>query len=147
MSNKDVKTLNKIISINKDAAKFYRDAKVKAESLNLEQNFSALKSLHEGVVDSLKKEVIALGGQIEDDQTMTGKITQFYGQLMTDMSANPDETLVKHLEEAEDRCLHAVRDAKQDHDLMASTRSILSRELKTLQRSHDYMKACMKKAA
>lgn len=149
MSHKENKQLCTLININEDACEFYQSAQRKAENSQLKSTFKNLENLHKGVIFNLQNQVRINGGDPEAESTIVGQTQKFWGALMSNISNDVDETLVKHLEEAEDRCLHSIEDAIQSDDVGASTKTRLRNELKALQKSHDYMKAlkeCMKAA-
>ena len=141
MSNKENKELGKLININEDACEFYDSASEKAENPQMKRTFANLEQLHHGVVIDLKNRVRANGGDPEADETFTGQAKKFWGELMANISNDVDETLVKHLEEAEDRCLHSVQDAIQNNEIDTQTKAVLQSQLQTLRKSHDHMKA------
>ena len=141
MSNKENEELGKLININKDACDFYKSAQEKTKSGAFKRTFQDLESLHRSVIINLKECVRANGGNAEASDTFTGQATQFWGELMVNISNDVDETLVKHLEEAEDRCLHSIEEAIKEDDLTPATKTVLNNELSALQKSHDYMKA------
>lgn len=141
MSNKENKELSKLININEDACEFYESAQKQAEDSQLKATFGNLENMHKSVIISLKNCVRANGGDPEAEETLAGQAQQFWGELMAKISNDVDETLVTHLEEAEDRCLHSIQDAIQSDDVGTSTKAALQNELSALQKSHDYMKA------
>lgn len=140
MSNIEAKELQKLIDINTDACEFYESAQDKADNPELKATFRSLESLHKSVVSDLQTRVLAKAGDKEASETMTGKATRFWGELIASVSNDVDETLVKHLEEAEDRCLHSMQDAIDNDELLPGTKDLLRKELTTLKKSHDYMK-------
>lgn len=133
--------LNKLVCINKDACEFYKNASGEAESAEIKQTFRKLESLHSDVVSNLQSYIRQNGGKPEVEETLVGKTTQFWAELMAKVSNDVDETLVKHLEAAEDRCLHSMQDAIKDDDIRPETKTALQNELQTLRKTHDYMKA------
>ena len=133
--------LNNLVSINKDASSFYQSAREKVENPQLNSTFQSLEDLHSAVVIDLQNYIRENGGEPENDQTMTGQVSEMWGNLMANMSSDVDETLVSHLEEAEDRCLHSIQDAMQDEDIRPETKTVLTSELNALRKSHDHMKA------
>lgn len=138
---KENHVLTTLVDINKDASDFYKSASQKVQNPNLERSFNDLERIHNTVVIDLTKRIKDNGGKPSVDGTFVGKTTRVFGELMTKISTDVDETLVSHLEEAEDRCLHSIRDAIDDKNLRADTKALLVDEMSTLQRSHDYMKA------
>lgn len=118
MSNDENKELSKLININEDAAEFYESAQEKAESPELKLTFGNLESLHKSVIVNLQSIVRTNGGDPE-----------------------ADETLVTHLEEAEDRCINSIKEAMQSEDISLTTKAALQDEVSILQKSHDHVKA------
>lgn len=141
MFDKENKVLSMLVDINQDACTFYKSALDRVQNPKLERSFSDLQKLHNSVVVDLEKQIRANGGTPDRDGTLAGKSARIFGEIIASVSTNVDETLVKRLEEAEDRCLHSMRDALDERNMQANTRALLVSELGTLQRSHDYMKA------
>ncbi len=138
---KENKILNQLADINKDACEFYEDASEKVSSPKLKQTFRDLESLHRHVMTDLQSVIIRNGGDAEADETMRGQWAQFWGELKAKVSNDMDATLVSELEEAEDRCLHSMEEALQSVDLSEPTRERLQKDMRSLKRSHDYMKS------
>lgn len=142
--------LHKLVNINKDACEFYKSAAQDVESFEIKQTFFKLENLHRQVITNLQNQIRINGGNPDADETLIGKTAQFWGGLMAKVSNDVDATLVKHLEEAEDRCLHSMEDAMKEDDIRPATKAALQSEMETLRKTHDYMKAlkdAMKKAA
>ncbi len=137
---KENKELHKLISINKDACDFYNSACEQVEDPQLKNTFRNLESVHNGVVIDLQQCIRQNEGNPEAEETLVGQAALFWGQLMARISNDVDETLVTHLEEAEDRCLHSVEDALRDGNIRPETKTVLQNELQALQKNHDYMK-------
>lgn len=143
------KELKKLANINEDACEFYEEAREKAENPQLKKTFRNLESLHKAVVINLQDHIRKNGGNPETKETMVGEAKEFWGTLMASISNDVDQTLVTHLEEAEDRCLNKIKDIMKNKDIPASTKAFLQSEYQALQKSHDYVKAlkdCMKAA-
>lgn len=153
MSNdikKENKELEHLININEDAAEFYESAQEHAKNPQMKITYRNLENLHKGVITNIEQVVRANGGEADSGETILGGMRQFFGELHAKISNDVDETLVTHLEEAEDRCLHSMQDAIESDDISPATKTVLQKELSTLQKSHDYMKSlkdCMKEAA
>jgi len=141
-NDKENKILGHLIDINKDACSFYESALEKVENPRYQRSFSDLERLHEGVVIDLSRRLRENGAEMQDnDGTMMGKAAQFFGEIASKVSNDVDETLISRLEEAEDRCLHSMRDALDEGGIRPDTKAFLIEELSTLQKSHDFMKA------
>jgi len=147
---KENKILNHLADLNKDACEFYEEARDEVKSPKLKQTFGDLESLHRDVMTNLQSILVRNGGDADIDETLRGQIAQMWGELKAKVSNDFDATIVAELEEAEDRCLHAMQDAVKDTDISEPTRTRLQKDLQSLQRSHDYMKSLqdiMKSAA
>ncbi len=140
MSNTENKELSKLININEDACEFYKYAQEKSENASFKRTFRDLESLHRSVIINLQECIRVNGGDPEADETLSGQARQMWGELMASISNDVDETLVSHLEEAEDRCLNSIEDTMKEEDLSAPTKTVLGNEHSALQKSHDYMK-------
>lgn len=140
-NDKENKVLNDLVDINRDASEFYKSALDKVKNPRLERSFSDLERLHSSVASDLSRQIRNNGGVAAEDGTFAGKTARVFGEMLAKVSNDADETLVSRLEEAEDRCLHSMREALDDKNIHAETRALLVSELGTLQRSHDYMKA------
>ncbi len=140
MMKEENNELETLIAINKDACSFYSSAQEKAETPHMKTVFMELEKLHSSVVSTLSSCVRANGETADVDTTLTGKTTQFIGELASKISNDVDATMVKHLEEAEDRCLNSMRSAINSEDITPSTKNVLKMEMETLQKSHDYMR-------
>ena len=134
------KELCKLVNINEDACTFYHSAREEVESPRLKETMRNLEDLHKGVVINLQNYIRQNGGTPEAKETLTGQAAQFWGGLMANISNDVDETLVTHLEEAEDRCLHSIQDAMEEDDVTPATKAMLHNEMDALQKSHDYVK-------
>ena len=142
--------LQKLININEDACEFYSSAKDSAESPEIEATFSKLEWLHKDVVTSLQSKVRQNGETATADSTLTGNVRKIFGEISAKFSGDTDETLVSHLEEAEDRCLHSMQDVMEGEKVSSSTKTYLQTQMSTLKKTHDFMKTLkdqMKSAA
>jgi uncharacterized protein (TIGR02284 family) len=133
------KALEHLININKDACKFYDHAADQAESYQLQVTFRDLSSLHREVAADLEEHLPGKNTDLEG--TVIGSAACMFSDLIAKFSKDSDETFVVHLEEAEDRCLHSLQDAITKKDLPKDIQALLTDELSTLQKTHDYMKS------
>ena len=134
------KELQKLANINEDACEFYEEAQKKTTSSGLQITFGNLENLHKSVVTNLHTYLRSNNEEPNTDETFEGEVREFWGKLMTFISNDIDATLITHLEEAEDRCLHKIEDIMNDDDTPARIKTLLQDEFEVLQKSHDYMK-------
>jgi len=140
----ELKEVNKLIDINKDACQFYNEAKDKVSTPNLTSKFADLCQLHKGIVSTLQSELITRGATQEDveaSETVVGKANKVFGEIMAKMSSEPEAKLISRLEEAEDRCLHSMEDAIKSNDVTTELKTVLKQQLEELRKSHDHMKS------
>lgn len=148
MSNDQNKILNHLVDVCEDARDFYSDAAEQAENPQIQNTFRKIAAIRENIISDLKSYIVANGGSPEQDGTMGGKASKMFSQLKASV-ANTDETLVKDLEEAEDKSLEEFHEAIAKN-LPENTREFLTEQTKRLRDTHDHMKHikdCMKKAA
>lgn len=140
-AQKENKELCNLININKDAYTFYNSAQKKVKNPNLKNTFLQLEAIHRNVASHVRNQVISNGGNPEASETMFGQVNQFWGNLMASISSDVDETFIKSLEQAEDRCLTAIRDILSSDEVSPETKEALRKELRTLENTHGYMKS------
>ena len=132
--------IKKLANINEDACNFYAKATEKAEDAELRKTFQGLELMHKNVVNNLQSYIRATGEDTSVDETVVGNMYEFWGQLMASISNDVDLTLVKNLEEAEDRCLHFVEDIISDENTPQEAKLALQNEYDALKKSHDFMR-------
>ncbi len=132
--------LQKLANINEDACEFYEEAQKKTKSSGLEITFNNLENLHKSVVLNIHSYLRTNNQEPDTTETFEGEIREFWGKLMASISNDVDETLITHLEEAEDRCLHQIEDIMNNKDTPPVIKVLLEEEYEILQKSHDYMK-------
>ncbi len=140
MSNPE-KKLQNLIDICEDAREFYTDATGQTEDPEMKRLFRTMADIRKGVIIDLRDYMQKNDMKFEEpSETVMGQVNKFLGENIANWSDNTDTALIAYLEEAEDRCLHSFQDVSNDNDIDASTRAIVSSELETLQKTHDYMK-------
>jgi uncharacterized protein (TIGR02284 family) len=146
----ETKELNKIVDINKDAIEFYNSAQSQVQDAKLKETFSQMSELHKQTmnrVNGLLQSEDASRNRNAPSETLVGASSRVFGELLAKISSNPDGTLVKRLEEAEDRCLESIQSAVDNQDISASTRRVLNQELTNIQKTHDHMKSLKERFA
>ncbi len=140
MSKDANKEICKIININEDACNFYKAAQMETKDLTVMDIFKKYEETHGEVVTELQSYVRQNGGEPEADPTIAGMVQQVWGEVKAKISNDVDESLIASLEEAEDRCIHSIKDAIKDDNIPAEARVVLKKQEATLQKAHDYMK-------
>ncbi len=140
MSNTE-KELQNLVNICEDAREFYTDAIDQTKDPEMKQLFRNMADVRKGVIVDLRTHMRQKDMDIEEpSETFGGRVNKFLGENVAKWSDKTDKALITYLEEAEDRCLHSFQDISNDNDVPNDTRALVSQELETLQKTHDYMK-------
>lgn len=134
-----IDTLNDLIQITRDSAKFYGDAAGKVSNGNLKQLFAEMATSKNGLVGAMSREVRAEGESPATSGTVRGAL----GELYTDVRAQLGDTnygYVAGLEASEDRLMKAFHAVVKDDDVPSSVRQTVNSYLPTIQKHHDLMR-------
>lgn len=129
-----------LININKDACSFYETAQEKVTGTELSKIFNDFEKIHRSIANNLTHYLSTKGHQVDPEKTTTGKMAELWANIATKFSSDIDHTLINHLEEAEDRCLHQIEDMMKNDDISSVTKAALVKEASALKQTHDYMK-------
>ncbi len=140
MLNKEIDQISDLINLNKDAAVFYSDAQDKVEDQKLKSIFQDLKQGHSNIVKNLSNYLQSRNENVDVEETYKGKLANIWGDIAAKFSSDVDHTLIKHLEEAEDRCLHQMQDIMNSDEISELTKAAITKEALALRKTHDYMK-------
>ena len=135
------RTFQNLINICEDAREFYTDSIEQTSDPEMKRLCRQMADIRKGIIIDLRAFARQHDiGLQEASNTIAGQINKFLGENIAKWSDNTDEALIVYLEEAEDRCLHAFEDASNDDDLSLEARQLITEELASLQKTHDYMK-------
>tara|TARA_B100001750_G_scaffold235712_1_gene238597 strand:- start:2398 stop:2850 length:453 start_codon:yes stop_codon:yes gene_type:complete len=135
------RTLQNLINICEDAREFYSDAIDQTSDPEMKRLCRQMADIRKGIIIDLR--AYARQNDLKLDEasnTIGGQVNKFLGEHIAKWSDNTDEALIVYLEEAEDRCLHSFQEASNDDDLPLEARRLITEELTSLQKTHDYMK-------
>lgn len=138
-----VDNLNDLIRIHNDRIAGYEQA------LNeLKQDDAELKSLFTNLVGEshefkmeLGTEVQALGGDMETDTTVLGKIHRSWLGVKDIFSSSNNKSVLESCEFGEDAVQKAYRTTLEDENMPGYLREILTRQQGVLKAAHDKVKA------
>ena len=134
-------TIQNLVNICEDAREFYTDAVTQTKDPEMKRLCRQMADIRKGIIIDLR--AFARQNDLKIDEpkeTLGGQVNKFLGENIAKISDNTDEALIVYLEEAEDRCLHSFEDASNDNDLSPEARRLVSEELASLKKTHDYMK-------
>ncbi|HET8818725.1 MAG TPA: PA2169 family four-helix-bundle protein [Xanthomonadaceae bacterium] len=134
-----IDTLNELISVTRDSAKFYGEAAGEAKNPQLQSLFRSMADSKNGIVGALSREVRSEGAEPKESGSFSGSLHRLYGEVRGKLGSD-DYTYVSQLEESEDRMLHAYRDVLKDDDTPQTVKSVVSEYLPKVQAQHDLMR-------
>lgn len=131
--------LNELIAITRDGQRFYEHAREEVRDTQLKSLFAAMSRSKTEVIQALSSSVAANNEQPTTDGTFFGKLREVYADTRAVISIDQEATYVSQLEEAEDRILHAFKDAIEDAD--PELKAVLNREMPKVRACHDQMRS------
>lgn len=134
-----IDTLNELISVTRDSAKFYGEAAGETKNPQLQSLFRSMADSKAGIVGALSREVRSEGAEPEAKGSFSGSLHRLYGEVRGKLSSD-DYGYVSQLEESEDRMLHAYRDVLKDDDAPIAVKTVVSEYLPKVQAQHDLMR-------
>ena len=144
MNNNDIReekidTLNELISVTRDSAKFYGEAATEAKNPQLQSLFRSMADSKNGIVGALSREVRSEGAKPETSGSFSGSLHRLYGEVRGKLGSD-DYAYVSQLEASEDRMLHAYQDVLKDNDTPQPVKTVVSEYLPKVQAQHDLMR-------
>lgn len=138
-----IEVLNDLIQINNDRIEGYEKAlkELKNEDADLKALFSSMISESHEIRLALGTEVNALGGDMENSTTTSGKIYRAWMDVKAVFTGYDRHTILANCEAGEDAAQRAYRTALDDEDLPAYLREMVVEQQATLKASHDQIKA------
>lgn len=133
-----IEVLNDLILMNNDRIIGYERAihETKQEDSDLKILFASMVAESHRMKIALATEVQTLGAEVSKGTTMEGKIYQVWRELKAVFSGHNRHTILSNCEAIEDAAQRAYRTALK-HELPAFIRDLLTRQLETLQSSHE----------
>lgn len=135
-------TLNDLIEIARDGKNFYEHALTEVKNPELKALFTEIAQSKAKIISALSSQVSAAGEKPAEQGTFAGSFRKYYTDVKTSFASKEKEevTYVSELEEQEDRLLHALERAVNEHatpDAQANLRSQLEKARATHDRMRD----------
>lgn len=143
---KNVNTLQELVSIARDGAKFYDEAGKEVNDPSLKLLFLRMADQKRTLIASLSGKLAANHEEIPTDGTIAGKMRRAYTDLRTSLTSNEAKVYVSQLEETEDRLLEHFEDALKDVE-DPGVRSVLQTHMPQVRACHAEMSAAKKRYA
>ena len=142
-NEKTIEILNDLIEINNDRVKGYTRAidELKEEDVDLKTLFAAMIDESRKMRVALGQEVQALGGEMEEGTTNSGKIYRAWMDVKAVFTGHSRQTVLENCEFGEDAAQKAYKAALSSENVPAYVREILTQQQQRLKDSHDEIKA------
>jgi uncharacterized protein (TIGR02284 family) len=136
-------TLNDLVLINNDRIQGYERAlkETTEENADLKSLFTRyIQESHQCKME-LGTEVQALGEDMEDGTTNSGKLYRAWMDVKAVFTGHDRKTVLENCEAGEDAAQRAYRAALQDEELPQFLREIITRQQSLLKTAHDEVKS------
>jgi uncharacterized protein (TIGR02284 family) len=142
-SKEVVEILNDMIQINNDRIKGYERAiqELKDEDDDLKAMFMAFIDQSRQNKMILGKEVQALGGDMDNGTTASGKIYRVWADVKAIFTGKDRHAVLENCEFGEDAALKAYHTALRSDDLPEYLRQMISEQHELLLQSHNQVKS------
>ena len=137
-----VQVLNDLVQINNDRIVGYERAirQTKIEDADLKILYASMVAEGHRMKIALATEVQAMGAEVEQGTTTTGKIYRLWNEVKTIFTGDDRQTILANCEAGEEAIQHAY-DVALNHDLPAYIRELLTRQQDALRASFDEITA------
>ena len=136
----DISTLNSLITTTLDSMKGYADACEQSDGSHREL-FDSMSRERSQVASKLQAQVVALGGDPEDDSSFTAAAHRTFMDLRAALSGRDEEQVIKEVERGEDYIKAKYEAALEDGDLSAETRQVIQIGYESARKGHDRVSA------
>ncbi|WP_316769691.1 PA2169 family four-helix-bundle protein [Pedobacter frigiditerrae] len=135
--------LNDLVQINNDRIAGYEKAieELKSEDADLKSLFVRMIGESHKLKMALATEVQALGEDIDQGTTNSGKIYRAWMDVKAVFTGHDRKTVLNNCEFGEDAAQKAYKMALAEEDLSADLRSLITEQKAQLRASHDEIKA------
>jgi len=142
-SKEIIEVLNDLIKINNDRIEGYDKAIENAKTIDigLQTIFSKMKSESIKYIAELHNRILQLGGEPTDNTTVSGKLYRAWMDVKATFTGKDRKSLLDACEYGEDAAQKAYKDAIEEEGLPADIRDLISKQKRSLRRSHDEIKA------
>ena len=138
-----IEVLNDLVQINNDRIVGYRRAihETKPEDEDLKILFTGMIGESHDIKVELASEVQALGGEVENSTTNSGKIYRAWMDVKALFTGHDRHTVLANCEAGEDAAQKAYNSALDTEELPAYVREMLTTQQQVLKSSHDKIRA------
>ena len=136
--DKDVSTLNSLITTTIDSAVGFERAAEDAESGRFTEFFRSFGQERRAVVSQLQAQVRALGGEPNDDGSLTADLHRRWMDLRAAISGDGgDEAVIAEVERGEDHIKSKYESALKEDELAPETLAVIREAYQSVRAGHD----------
>jgi len=136
----EVSRLNKLIAATIDSVDGYEEAEKHSDSDRFTGMFRERIAERQAVLDTLRKEVIRLGGEPEDDGTMLAGAHRVFLNLKSVVTGQDDKAIIDEVEQGEDHIKGEFETAMKDEEVSPEVRNVIRECYTSIKRGHDQMR-------
>lgn len=134
----DIKVLNGLLETTTDSADGYRAAAEETDNSAYRALFERRAAERQGVADTLRAWVLALGGQPDSEGSILAKAHRAFLDIKSAL-LRTDEAVVGSVESGEDHLKSRFEKALADDRISATTRENVRRAFEIVRDGHDQM--------
>ena len=139
-NDKVVSTLNNLIETCRDGQNGFKEAAENAKNPDLKAFFSQVSLERARCVGELQQEVQRLGGDPENTGSTAAALHRVWMDIKGSLTGKDDQSILNECERGEDSAVETFRDALKDENLPSNLRSIVERQFRSIQQTHDRVK-------
>ena len=139
-ASKDISITNSLIQTTLDSMKGYREASEDSETAN-SAFFCEMADERSKVATQLQQHVASLGGDPEDDSSVTAAAHRGFMNLKQAVMGSDEKAIVQEVERGEDYIKEKYETALQEGDLSPQTRQEIQACFESVRRGHDKVSA------
>jgi uncharacterized protein (TIGR02284 family) len=132
-----VKVLNSLIETTLDSANGYKEAAEHVDNPQYKTMFAERSSKRMELSRRLQEEVRTFGGDPGDHQSMMGKMHNKFVGLKDKVTGSSDKSVIDEVERGEDVIKKKYEMARDDADLPAEVRAVVTEAYQSVKADHD----------
>ncbi|WP_206245768.1 PA2169 family four-helix-bundle protein [Novosphingobium terrae] len=133
----DISVLNGLIAATLDSVDGYTEAATETQNGSFATLFNGLASERRQLVARLQQEVVALGGEAEEDGTILASAHRVFLNLKAVVTGHDDKAIINEVEAGEDHIKAKFEDALSDDELSASVVTLIGSAYDSVKAGHD----------